>query len=243
MLDLQKRFDRQKSDQKNNATIDKNVQDLLSGSAPVRQRKPSAEKAGAAGKKAAKTTYSFSLEDVEAERKRLKYRKRYNQTLRSTLYALIVVAALSVLIATLYMPVLRIYGTSMTPSVTEGDIVITLKGADIGFGDIVGFYYENKLLVKRVIAGPGQWVNISGDGTVFVDGIEVDEPYLTDKAYGDVNIELPYQVPDGKYFVMGDHRSTSSDSRNSAIGAVPEEQLIGKIIFCVWPLKSFGKIN
>ena len=180
---------------------------------------------------------------VEKELKRERYRSRFGQVLRSTLYSLIVVAAIAVLVATIWLPVLRIYGSSMTPTLSEGNIVVTVKGGNFKYGDVVGLYVGNRLLVKRVIAGPGQWVNILEDGTVFVDGHQLDEPYLEEKALGDCNIDLPYQVPDGRYFVMGDHRSTSVDSRNSAVGAIADEEIVGKIVFCVWPFKQMGRVR
>lgn len=184
-----------------------------------------------------------TLEQLETERNRLRYKARYSRTLKSTIAALVVVAALAVLVATIWMPVLRIYGSSMSPTINEGEIVISIKGSSFECGDVVGLYYGNKLLVKRVIAGPGQWVDIDKEGNVSVDGEPLDEPYLIDKAYGDVNIQLPYQVPDGKYFVMGDHRSTSSDSRNTSVGCVADEQIVGKIVYRVWPLADFGSIE
>lgn len=184
-----------------------------------------------------------TLEQIETERNRLRYKARYSRTLKSTIAALVVVAALAVLVATIWMPVLRIYGSSMSPTINEGEIVISIKGSSFECGDVVGLYYGNKLLVKRVIAGPGQWVDIDKEGNVSVDGELLDEPYLIDKAYGDVNIQLPYQVPDGKYFVMGDHRSTSSDSRNASVGCVADEQIVGKIVYRVWPLADFGSIE
>jgi signal peptidase I len=183
------------------------------------------------------------LEQLEEELKRERYKSRYKKVIRSTIYALITVAAVSVLVATLWMPVLQIYGSSMTPTLNEGQIVISIKTTDFNEGDIVAFYQGNKLLVKRYIAGPGSWVNIESDGTVYVDDKKIDEPYLEEKAYGDCNIELPYQVPDGRIFVMGDHRSTSVDSRNTAVGAVSDEQIVGKIVFKIWPLDDFGIIN
>ena len=184
-----------------------------------------------------------SVEQLAAELKRVKYRSRYRAVLRSTLYMLIVVAAVAVLVATIWMPVLQIYGGSMTPTLNEGDIVVSVKGSDFEPGDLVAFYLGNKILVKRCIAGPGQWVNIDEDGNVSVDGKLLEEPYLTEKSLGGSNIELPYQVPDNRYFCMGDHRSTSVDSRHTEIGCVSEEQIVGKIVFRVFPFREFGKLK
>lgn len=184
-----------------------------------------------------------SVEQLEAELKRVKYRSRYRAVLRSTLYMLIVVAAVAVLVATIWMPVLQIYGGSMTPTLNEGDIVVSIKGSDFEPGDLVAFYLGNKILVKRCIAGPGQWVNIDEDGNVYVDDKLLEEPYLTEKSLGGSNIELPYQVPDNRYFCMGDHRSTSVDSRHKEIGCVSEEQIVGKIVFRVFPFGGFGKLK
>ena len=184
-----------------------------------------------------------SVEQLAAELKRVKYRSRYRAVLRSTLYMLIVVAAVAVLVATIWMPVLQIYGGSMTPTLNEGDIVVSIKGSDFEPGDLVAFYLGNKILVKRCIAGPGQWVDIDEDGNVSVDGKLLEEPYLTEKSLGGSNIELPYQVPDNRYFCMGDHRSTSVDSRHTEIGCVSEEQIVGKIVFRVFPFREFGKLK
>lgn len=183
------------------------------------------------------------IDELETELKRVRYRRQYFSALRSTVYTLITVAAVAVLVATLWLPVLQIYGTSMAPTLANGNIVISVKGNDFQPGDVIAFYYNNKILVKRVIAGPGDWVDIDEKGTVYVNNQELQEPYLEEKALGDCNIQLPYQVPENRIFVMGDHRSVSVDSRNTAVGCVAEEQIVGKIIFCIWPLNEFGKIS
>lgn len=180
---------------------------------------------------------------IEEELKRVKYRRRYRRVLRSTIYTLITVAAAAVLVATLLMPVLQIYGSSMAPTLVDGDIVLTFKTSEFEPGDVVAFYYNNKILVKRVIATPGDWVNITEEGDVYVNNKLLEEPYLEEKAMGECNIELPYQVPESRIFVMGDHRSISVDSRNTAVGCIAEEQLVGKLVFRVWPMEFFGKIT
>ena len=184
-----------------------------------------------------------SSKAVEQEIKRVQYKSKYRKTLKSTLYALITAAAVAVLVATLWLPVLQIYGTSMSPTLVEGEIVVSIKTQNLKKGDIVAFYYGNKVLVKRFIAGPGQWVDITEDGTVIVDGVAIEEPYIDSKSLGICDIELPYQVPDGTYFLMGDQRSTSVDSRHSSIGCVSQESIVGKIVFRVWPFKNLGNVN
>lgn len=184
-----------------------------------------------------------SIVQLEAELKRERYRRQYGNVLYHTVFTLVIVAAIAILIATLWLPVLQIYGISMSPTLSDGNIVLSVKTNGFQSGDVIAFYYNNKILVKRVIAGPGDWVNISDDGVVYVNNEELTEPYLEEKALGDCNIELPYQVPENRWFVMGDHRSVSVDSRNTSVGCVSEEQIVGKLVFCIWPLDGFGRIT
>ena len=193
--------------------------------------------------KRSQTQQPPTLEQLTAELARENYKRRFGRVLRSTLFTLVVVAAAAVLVATIWMPVLQIYGSSMTPTLNEGEIVVSVKGSDFEPGDLVAFYLGNKILVKRCIAGPGQWVDINENGDVFVDGELLDEPYLTEKALGECDQSFPYQVPESRYFCMGDHRATSVDSRHSAVGCVAEEQIVGKIVFRVWPLSGFGALR
>ena len=180
---------------------------------------------------------------LRKELKREQYRHRYAASLRSTVYTLVVVAAFAILVATLWMPVLQISGNSMTPTLHEGQIVLSLKGSHFEKGDLVAFYLGNKLLVKRVLAGPADVVNITEDGTVYINGEEQAEPYVSEKALGECDLDFPYQVPESRYFLLGDHRKTSVDSRSSAVGCVAEEQIVGKIVFRVWPLADFGAVG
>lgn len=184
-----------------------------------------------------------TVQQLENELNREKYQRRYRSVLRSTVGTLITAAAIAVLAAMLLLPVLRIYGGSMNPTLQDGEVVVCLKNAGFETGDIVAFYYNNKILIKRMICGPGDWIDIREDGTVLVNGEEIEEPYVLEKALGDCNITLPYQVPDGKIFVMGDHRSTSVDSRNTAVGCVAQEQIVGKVVFRIWPMKQIGSVK
>ena len=181
--------------------------------------------------------------DLESAVKRERYYARFRTTVRSTFLSLVVVAAVAILVAVLLLPILRIYGKSMNGTLENGDIVISVKGSRMKTGDVIAFYYNNNILVKRVIAGSGDWVDIDEDGNVYVNHEKLDEPYLDDKAYGETNIDLPYQVPDGRIFVMGDNRSASLDSRSTSIGCVSEEQIVGKIIYRVWPLSQIGRVR
>ena len=183
-----------------------------------------------------------TAEQLEQELKRLKYHHSFAFTLRSTVASLIVVAAIAVMISTMIMPVLRVTGTSMTPTLQNDQVIICNKLAECQKGDVVAFYYNNKILIKRVIGVAGDVIDISGDGVVSVNGEPLDEPYVSELALGECDIELPYQVPDNRIFVMGDHRSVSIDSRSTSVGCVAIENVIGKVLFRVYPIDSFGKI-
>ena len=186
---------------------------------------------------------SLTVEQLERELQRERHKRNYRSTLLSTVSALVIVAAVAVLVSMLALPVLQVVGESMTPLLHQGEIVIAPRGTAFQKGDVIAFYFNNKILVKRVIANAGEWVNIDADGNVFINDEPLVEPYISEKAFGDCNIELPYQVPDGKIFVMGDHRSTSSDSRNTAVGCVAQEQIVGRVVLRVWPLSEFGIIT
>jgi len=183
------------------------------------------------------------IQDIKAELDREKWKRRYSRMFRSTASTMLVVAAAVILIVTFWLPVLQIYGSSMTPTLRDGEVIFFTKTSNLEPGDIAAFYYNNKILVKRVICGPGDWIDIDEDGMVYINDVRLEEPYLVEKALGDCNIDLPFQVPAGNYFVMGDHRSTSADSRNTAVGCVSQEQVIGKILFRIWPLNRLGAVN
>ena len=181
--------------------------------------------------------------EIEELYKKAKYHKLFSEKIRSTVFMLIVVAAFAILVAMLYLPTLRIYGKSMKGTLESGDIVLAVKSNRFKTGDVVAFYYNNNILVKRVIAKSGDWVNITKDGTVYVNDKKINEPYIENKAYGETNIKFPYQVPENRIFVLGDNRKVSIDSRNTSVGAVSDEQLVGKLIFRIWPLSDIGTLN
>lgn len=183
------------------------------------------------------------LDELKSELKRVKYRQNFASVMRSTIFTLVVVAAFAILVATLWLPVLQIYGSSMTPTLEDGQIVVSVKTSQFERGDLVAFYIGNKILIKRVIGCPMDMVMIYDDGSVAVNQVMLEEPYISEKAFGECDIELPYQVPEARYFLMGDHRETSVDSRSSLIGCISEEQIVGKIVFSVWPLETFGSIE
>lgn len=184
-----------------------------------------------------------TTDSIKQELDRYTYRRNFLRTLRNTAFTLVVVAALAILVAVLLMPILRIYGSSMSGTVDNGDLVASIKTSNMKTGDVIAFYYNNNILVKRVIAVSGDFVDIDEEGNVYVNQTLLNEPYLSSKAFGETNIELPYQVPEDRIFVMGDNREVSIDSRNTAVGCVSDEQVVGKIVFRVWPLSGLGFVS
>lgn len=184
-----------------------------------------------------------SLELIENELKRTRYQSRYRRTLRTTIFSLLVIAAVAVIIAVLLLPVLQISGSSMETTLNDGDLVISLNDGKYKTGDVIGFYYNNVVLIKRVIATSGDWVDIDEDGTVSVNGSPLDEPYVTEKSIGECNISLPYQVPQGKCFVLGNHRASSIDSRNTQVGCISNDVIVGRLLMRIWPLKQLGFVK
>lgn len=184
-----------------------------------------------------------SSEQIQDELKRIKHKREYFKMLKGTIVSLLAVAATAVLISMLFMPVLKVTGSSMEPTLSDGQLVLCLNNKNFHTGDVVAFYYNNKILLKRVIAVAGDVISISEDGSVTVNNELIAEPYITDKSKGKCDIEFPYQVPDNRIFVMGDHRSTSVDSRSSVIGCISEEDIVGKVIFRIYPFNKFGSID
>ena len=181
-----------------------------------------------------------SLTEIQSERKRIRRGAYYRQALRGTVSVLLVVAAVAVLITTLFLPILQISGDSMSPTLEHDEVVVLLKTKKFERGDLIGFYYQGKILLKRVIALPDDEVAIDADGNVYVNGELLEEPYVTEKGLGDCDLEFPYKVPGTSYFVLGDRRSNSVDSRNSIIGAISRDDIIGKVFIRVWPISKFG---
>lgn len=181
-----------------------------------------------------------SIDALKSELKRENNKKEYKRVLRNTLFVVVVVAALAVLVSSFFVTVLKVTGDSMTPTMNTGEIVIAQNASSFEPGDLLAFYYNNKVLVKRVIGSPGDWINIDDEGNVSVNGVALDEPYVSEKSLDPTDLEFPYQVPENRYFVLGDHRDASIDSRSSVVGCVTKEQLIGKIFFRVYPFNVFG---
>lgn len=188
-------------------------------------------------------TFLPQTSDIEAVYQKAKYRKNFYEAMRSTIFMFIVVADFAVLVAVLFLPILRIYGKSMNGTVNSGNVVVSMKTNKFKTGDVVSFYYNNNILVKRVIAKSGDWVDIDKKGNVYVNQKKIKEPYLSSKAYGKTNIKLPYQVPEDRIFVMGDNRSVSIDSRNKSVGSVANEQIVGRLVFKIWPLSDIGLVK
>ena len=207
------------------------------------QKPPAAEAAGGQDTLVTSSVELPSLELLEAELKKEQYKRSYRRVLKSTAFSLMVVAAVAVLIAVLLLPVLQISGTSMTDTLQNEDIVVAVNSSKFKTGDVVAFYYNNNILIKRVIASSGDWVDIDEDGNVYVNEVKLDEPYVKELALGECDIDLPYQVPDKKCFVMGDHRATSIDSRSTAVGCVSDDAVVGKILLRVWPLSEIGFVK
>ena len=201
------------------------------------------EDSGNSGEDVREEKPSVTTKELQTEIDRVAYQRKFRDTLRSTIFILITAAAAAVLIATLVLPIFRIVGTSMSPTLDEGNIVLALKDKNVQQGDLVAFYYNNRVLVKRVIAKSGEWVSIDAGGNVYVNDQLLDESYLKEKSLGSCDLEFPYQVPDGTVFVMGDHRDVSIDSRTKAMGCISKDEMIGKLWIRIWPLNQFGAVK
>ena len=187
--------------------------------------------------------FSLTKSDVEKELFRITQKGRVLKNIRIIILFLFGIASVAILVSFLMFPLLRIYGSSMTPTLYEGDVVVCYNTNNLESGDLIAFYFENNILVKRYIAGPGQWVDIDKEGNVYVDSKKLDEPYIADKAFGDCDIELPYQVPESRVFCMGDYRSVSIDSRNQSVGCIFDDKIVGKVIFRIFPFNDIEVLN
>ncbi len=183
-----------------------------------------------------------TIDELKKELKRVNNKREYKRVLRNSIFVVVVVAALAVLISSFYVTVLKVTGDSMTPTLETGEIVIAQNSGTFEPGDLIAFYYNNKVLVKRVLGSPGDWINIDDDGLVSINGVAIEEDYVTDKSLEPTDLTFPYQVPENRFFVLGDHRNVSIDSRSTVVGCVTREQLIGKVVFRVFPFKSMGNL-
>ena len=218
--------------------VDKNKDTIKKVKESKKKKKEINNKVNNKKKNTDKVSYKdLTVSQIEKELKRVTYKSKYKKVLMTTIYSLIIVSACAALIATLVMPVLQISSSAMYPTYNNGDIVLSIKTKKLKSGDIIAFYHGNKILVKRVIAGAGNWINIDDSGKVFINGLKLEEKYIEELSFGESDIEYPYQVPDGQWFVLSDERTNSIDSRNKDIGSISEENIIGKILFRIWPLK------
>lgn len=238
-----KKIEKKKTNSKKIKTTNEKLKQLLT-TKTTNNKKIQKNNKQAKQDKTKKISYkNLTISEIEQELKRETYKSKYKQVLMSTVYALIIVASVAAIVATLIMPVLQISGSSMNPTLSEGEIVVSIKNQNLKTGDVIAFYHGNKILIKRVIALPGSWVNITKEGDVFVNSVLLEETYIKNKSFGESDLKFPYQVPEETYFVLGDDRESSIDSRNSVIGTISKDDIIGKVIFKIWPFKEIGTIN
>ena len=184
-----------------------------------------------------------SAEQIGALLRRVQRRREIFRSIGNILGVLVVIAAAVTLVFSLWLPALQVQRGSMAPTLNDGEVVVFITTGAVGRGDIVAFHNGNQILVKRVVAVAGDVVDIGGDGAVLLNGARLDEPYVSELSAGERTTELPCKVPDNQFFVLGDHRQTSIDSRNADIGTVRQDQIIGKALLRIWPLNAVGLIN